>query len=953
MNRLILIFLLLFVTGMGFAQTNGYEESGSQDSGIPTQGGHFILDSCPVEVNLPDGFMCLDGKISRDILVKGWGNEASQVSDVVGIVIPDTTSSVANIDRAWIITYDKTGHVRDADAGSMAFDWILESLRSTEGFDNSKMSVNWARSPHYDTECHRLTLPFLWKTPEGEIMRCETYLFGKEGVMRIRPEFPDGDNEWFNENNDKIVNSFGFSSGFRYEDFDPEKDKSVYYSVSAFLKGVPTEAVTSDADALYDNSESPSLMSGSIRFIVIVALVVVFIMLLLMLGVVITERKRDSSAGIARSGVNVLLRIGVFAMVYLLILILAVFLVWLGVVLTIAILSEVIGLRIILAIIAGWIFIGGFLFAVIKSLFILKKSETVNRVEIHRNDAPELFRLIDEVAEASGQKSPKHVYLTADVNASVFYDKPFRSLFLPGRKNLQLGLGLLFGMNRQELKAILAHEYGHFGQKSMRVGSIVSLSYNVISNLVNAEGASLVRPVLRKTFLYVQKGFMSLSRSMEYGADEMSAEVAGKKAAISALYKLGVISERFEAYNSLLTAVYDEKKKVPVSYWNGYRLFLEFSDDFDGIVLDETVTATSPLVKTVPSRVKVENPWISHPEIGERVENIGLLSYVSVSTSAGNAESLVPQGVYDNVSRDLYANAGFINVPVCNDEEYRSLLKEAIGERSFPRTMRPFFNRNFFKFDLDAAKNEPLFSEEEIFSDSNVRRLEKFSRAVADYQILMMFQNGQIKQKEIQYDGKVYNRKNLPIREQVQLLNEMEPRVASIDKALFRLALSKASDKLLIMKAYDDIFYSQAVINHLGENIIPERDAVAASIGNKRKTDHETFERIQITLRNFQTEIIKLLNGMELVRLNPIMHVEMAKNLLYVENYTFDGDSINGVDVNNLLSIPDHLISLFQNLAYYSKKIVSDTIEGKTPLMYWNHSVASVKSAQNDLPSEA
>ena len=31
----------------------------------------------------------------------------------------------------------------------------------------------------------------------------------------------------------------------------------------------------------------------------------------------------------------------------------------------------------------------------------------------------------------------------------------------------------------------------------------------------------------------------------------------------------------------------------------------------------------------------------------------------------------------------------------------------------------------------------------------------------------------------------------------------------------------------------------------------------------------------------------------------------------------------------------------FRALAYYSKKIVTDTIEGKTPLLFWNNSVAS------------
>jgi Zn-dependent protease with chaperone function len=37
-------------------------------------------------------------------------------------------------------------------------------------------------------------------------------------------------------------------------------------------------------------------------------------------------------------------------------------------------------------------------------------------------------------------------------------------MFLPIKKNLQIGLGLVNSLNVSEFKAVMAHEFGHFTQ---------------------------------------------------------------------------------------------------------------------------------------------------------------------------------------------------------------------------------------------------------------------------------------------------------------------------------------------------------------------------------------------------------------------------------------------------------------------------------------------------------
>ena len=98
----------------------------------------------------------------------------------------------------------------------------------------------------------------------------------------------------------------------------------------------------------------------------------------------------------------------------------------------------------------------------IRPLFKFTKNEKPGRVEVFRKNCPELFAVIDDIAKTVKAKKPKHVFLTADANACVFFNTSFWSIFFPVRKNLEIGLGLCNGMSKEELKGVIAHEFGHF-----------------------------------------------------------------------------------------------------------------------------------------------------------------------------------------------------------------------------------------------------------------------------------------------------------------------------------------------------------------------------------------------------------------------------------------------------------------------------------------------------------
>ncbi|MEV5609074.1 M48 family metallopeptidase [Streptomyces sp. NPDC052225] len=91
-----------------------------------------------------------------------------------------------------------------------------------------------------------------------------------------------------------------------------------------------------------------------------------------------------------------------------------------------------------------------------------------DRPVLHREAAPALFALVDEVAAGVGTRGVDAVALDLDVNASV------TTYGLRGRRLLTLGVPLWEMLGPQERVALLGHELGHFGNGDTRHGMIVA-----------------------------------------------------------------------------------------------------------------------------------------------------------------------------------------------------------------------------------------------------------------------------------------------------------------------------------------------------------------------------------------------------------------------------------------------------------------------------------------------
>lgn len=168
---------------------------------------------------------------------------------------------------------------------------------------------------------------------------------------------------------------------------------------------------------------------------------------------------------------------------------------------------------------------------------------------LRRDRAPELFALVDEVAQAVGAPAPDVVAVNADFNA-------YAATIGIRRRVLCLGLPYWGSLAPQERVALLGHELGHFVNGDPRrmlltqpafttLGSAADLlrpAPSTAPGLIEWIGAALGRviqyPLSRLLFvLHVALVCVALrdSQRAEYLADEMSAKAAGTAAATSLL----------------------------------------------------------------------------------------------------------------------------------------------------------------------------------------------------------------------------------------------------------------------------------------------------------------------------------------------------------------------------------------------------------------------------------
>lgn len=912
-------------------------------------------ENVPLTLNIPEDYAFIPGEDVRRYM-KEAGSPEEDMTGVLGMILPHRAVAQGENPSGFILKYDRDGHVYDDD--NLDFKTIIGSLR-----DNVELQTyffDWEWTPYYDAERHILSMPVKMSDVHGQSATLfRGYVLGGEGAVRIMNVGPPPAGGW-QESAKAVGEMISFNPGDAYSDYRPKAGDGYYPSLMSFLnenKEVMTEESPLIARQQYRDEYGVPYPVPSVGWIIALGSLAFLALLFYLLSLLTDVSHPEPGKSLKRLAVNSMMRIGVFFSVYFFSITFGVFLVVYGVDLTkyfIAVMPDMNPLIYI----AGWVFIAIFAIILIKPLFSISTSVKEPGVPISPEEAPELFQLIEETAREAGLRGPRKVFLSYVPNAMVFSRSSIWNIFFPVRRNLMIGLGLLYFTNRSELKAVLAHEFGHFGQKTVRVGSAVYIGYSIVNNIISGRGpvdALLARlgplpasvalwiigPVLTRLAGFVQRGYGKMQKEMEYGADAVSADIVGNRAAVSAMYKSDVIASRVAVYNDILGHLASSSGKAPQSYWGGYEAFLEMSSEWDGFAISAERLEEAPLSSFPESRVKIENIWETHPSSRERVASIRSVKRPEKEVDRRKALEMVDPAVFEKVSARLFQESGFTSVDRVDDEEYRRLVGIELSLYTFPREMRPFFGGDIVPFNVSEVS--PSDPGDDIFSEENSAVIKEIRQAVADYHLLCNFAAGNIKVKRIRYCNGIYSRKNVPVEAQKRYVESLEEDARKVEKAICAAAMARSGAPDLISKAYDDIFYSQFIIGRIQEHLFPGRDmAYAAVAAPPPNMDEQAFEALRRKLLSYRDMVWKALSELEMERLAPVVSHDV---LAYYEEIRNDGlifmlSTISGEEVEKMLEIPDRLIRHFMDLAYYSKKKITDILEGKAPIMSWGGSMA-------------
>jgi Zn-dependent protease with chaperone function len=323
-----------------------------------------------------------------------------------------------------------------------------------------------------------------------------------------------------------------------------------------------------------------------------------------------------------------------------------------------------------------------------KALFFIQHRYVIDDIEVTRAEQPKLFAFIDRLADEAKAPRAHRVFLSPRVNAAVFYDLSLLNLIIPSKKNLEIGLGLVNTVPLGELKAVLAHEFGHFAQRSMAVGRWVYISQQIAGHIVARRDVldkllqqlsrldlriawigwilSLtvwsIRSLMDILFRGVVLAQRALSRQMEFQADLVAVSLTGSDALIHALHRLGAADDAWDKTLSFANSELGAGRGVKDLFAVQTRVIERMRD----VLGQPNYGGAPPLPAAARERHRVfkdelaqpPRMWSTHPPSCDREKN-AKQRYVAASVDERSAWELFvdPQGLRERMSAHVLRHA--------------------------------------------------------------------------------------------------------------------------------------------------------------------------------------------------------------------------------------------------------------------------------------------------------
>ncbi|KRC02623.1 M48 family metalloprotease [Duganella sp. Root198D2] len=456
----------------------------------------------------------------------------------------------------------------------------------------------------------------------------------------------------------------------------------------------------------------------------------------------------------------------------------------------------------------------------LKAVFAVRHAMSPGVVEVKREEQPRLFDYLMELADAAGAPRPHRVFLSNRVNAAVFYDLSLLNLIFPSKKNLEIGLPLVNAMPLGELRAVLAHEFGHFAQRSMAVGRWAYVAQQVVQEMVARrdklddfiEGFGRIdirlrlvawvlqvivwslRSLVEQVFRLVVLMQRALSREMEMQADLVAVSLTGSDALVHALHRLGAADDAWERSVGFVFSEHGAGRATV----DAYAVQSHVTARMAGILDDPYYGKVPPLPSHQPEQHRVfkaelgqpPRMWQTHPQNHEREEN-AKRRYLAAAVDQSSAWSLFDDaaGLRQRMTAHLLEGQEGEAAPVELEDSLKRLAKEYRREHFQSRYCGVYFGRSLTRHaaqagELRAARNaQPAAEASALYPVSlkeDVRQLRQLQEERAQLSAVI---NGHAKVQgnRVQLGGEEYRVNQLPAA-----LQRTDERIGQLEEKLRR-----------------------------------------------------------------------------------------------------------------------------------------------------------------------
>lgn len=450
--------------------------------------------------------------------------------------------------------------------------------------------------------------------------------------------------------------------------------------------------------------------------------------------------------------------------------------------------SGIIGLSLVL--------LGGMvLFFLVKFLFNKRPAVNPYRTQIFADNHPDLFDFITQLVKDTRIRFPKKIFVVPDMNATVFHNSSFLSLFWPTRKNLEIGLGLVNSVNISELKMLLAHEFTHFSQRSMKLGSYIYTLNKTLYNMLYenerweemevrwSNGGSLLsffahittrilnimQLVLRKIYSLINRQYLTLSREMEFYTDTVAVGLTSTETAVSGLRRLEMGSYCLDHCFHKLPDLAEKAVRFS-NIFRVQRALIHYYAAQNHLALDSAglpVITDNYFQTFLKSRVQLREQWTSHLTREDREAHY-LQANVSCRQISNSAWGLFrePERLQEQMTALVYNFTVLPSAETFTEISPASYIEELAQRHrlyEYPKVFNDYYDNRPFN-EMTEGYTHLLPPEEiencgikTIYHPDIIVRMRTFYRDRQDAETLQAISSGQFQTRYFEFDGQKYS----------------------------------------------------------------------------------------------------------------------------------------------------------------------------------------------------